>query len=63
MVEKVNGESLRTIRELTLFDMDEILPLYAAVGWTNYTDRPEMLKNAFEHSLLVLGAYLSLIHI
>ena len=57
MVEKVNGESLRTIRELTLFDMDEILPLYAAVGWTNYTDRPEMLKNALEHSLLVLGAY------
>ena len=57
MVDKVNGESPRTIRELTRFDMDEILPLYAAVGWTNYTDRPDMLKNALEHSLLVLGAY------
>ena len=32
MVDKVNGESLRTIRELTRFDMDEILPLYTAVG-------------------------------
>lgn len=46
-----------TLRELTAFDLGEILPLYAAVGWTNYTDRPEMLKNAFDHSLLVLGAY------
>lgn len=42
---------------LTKFDFDAILPLYAAVGWTNYTDRPEMLKNAFAGSLLVLGAY------
>ncbi len=46
-----------TLRELTEFDFQEILPLYAAVGWTNYTDRPEMLRQAFRHSLLVLGAY------
>lgn len=46
-----------TLCELTEFDFDEILPLYAAVGWTNYTDRPDMLKNAFAHSLVVLGAY------
>lgn len=45
------------LRELTEFDFREILPLYAAVGWTNYTDRPEMLRQAFRHSLLVLGAY------
>lgn len=46
-----------TLRQLTEFDFEEILPLYAAVGWTNYTDRPEMLKNAFARSLLVLGVY------
>lgn len=46
-----------TLRELTEFDFGEILPLYAAVGWTSYTDRPEMLRQAFRHSLLVMGAY------
>lgn len=46
-----------TLRELTAFDLGKILPLYTAVGWTNYTDRPEMLKNALHHSLLVLGAF------
>lgn len=45
------------IHELTGAGLNEVLPLYAAVGWTNYTDRPEMLRQAFEHSLLVLGAY------
>ena len=46
-----------TICELRAFDLDAILALYAGVGWTNYTDRPEMLKNAYENSLLTLGAY------
>lgn len=46
-----------TIRELTEFDFDTILKLYASVGWTNYTDNPEMLKKAYENSLLTLGAY------
>lgn len=46
-----------TIYELTGAGLNEVLPLYAAVGWTNYTDRPEMLRQAFEHSLLMLGAY------
>ena len=31
---------MTTLREMTEFDLREILPLYAAVGWTNYTDRP-----------------------
>ncbi len=44
------------IRELTSFD-GNILALYSAVGWKNYTEHPEMLKNAFGHSLLTLGAY------
>ena len=46
-----------TIRELTALDFDAILPLYAAVGWTNYTENPEMLRRAYENSLLILGAF------
>lgn len=48
---------MTTLREMTEFDLREILPLYAAVGWTNYTDWPEMLEKALRHSLWVLGAY------
>ena len=33
-----------TIHELTTFDFDTVLNLYSSVGWTNYTDKPEMLK-------------------
>ena len=33
-----------------------ILPLYEAVGWTNYTTNPTMLKNALEHSLFLISA-------
>ena len=46
-----------TICELTTFDLDTILNLYSSVGWTNYTDNPEMVKKAYENSLLTLGAY------
>lgn len=35
----------------------EMIPLYAAVGWTNYTASPEMLAEAYRNSLCVLGAY------
>ena len=45
------------IRELTTFELDVLLDLYNRVGWTNYTQRPEMLKKAYENSLLILGAY------
>lgn len=34
----------------------DILPLYTAVGWTNYTCNPAMLKNAYENSLCALAA-------
>ena len=37
--------------------LEEVLPLYEAVGWTNYTTKPEMLKAAFENSLHVLAAF------
>ena len=44
------------VREYTRINMEEILPLYAAVGWTNYTDRPDMLQAAYENSRLILAA-------
>ncbi len=36
---------------------EELLPLYDAVGWTNYTASPKMLEQAYRNSLYVLGAY------
>lgn len=46
-----------TIREYTEYREEEILRLYESVGWTNYTDSPDMLRNAYAHSLKTLGAY------
>lgn len=46
-----------TICEYKQYDETEILSLYEAVGWTAYTDRPEVLRRGFEHSLLTLAAY------
>ena len=45
------------IREYTEYDESEILALYGSVGWTAYTDRPEVLRKGFENSLLCLAAY------
>ena len=36
--------------------LEEVLPLYEAVGWTNYTTNPTMLQNALEHSLFLISA-------
>lgn len=45
------------IKSYTHFQLDEILNLYQSVGWSNYIERKEILKNAYENSLCVLGAY------
>ena len=45
-----------TITEYQTYRAEEILPLYAAVGWSNYTENPDMLRRAYENSLLVLAA-------
>lgn len=45
------------IKEYITYDETEILNLYTSVGWTAYTDHPEVLRNGFEHSLLTLAAY------
>ena len=45
-----------TITECQTYRAEEIFPLYAAVGWTNYTENPDMLRCAYENSLLTLAA-------
>ena len=45
------------IREYQTYNEEEILSLYASVGWTAYTDHPQVLRQGFAHSLLTLGAY------
>ena len=31
--------------------IDDVLHLYQAVGWTNYTNQPQMLEQSLSHSL------------
>ena len=35
----------------------EIVPLYKAVGWSNYYEHPEMIERAYDGSLCILAAY------
>ena len=37
--------------------LEGVMPLYEAVGWTNYTQKPEMLEEAYKNSLHILGAF------
>lgn len=37
--------------------LEGVMPLYEAVGWTNYTTKPEMLEAAFKNSLHIIGAF------
>lgn len=46
-----------SIKEYTTYNETEILNLYKSVGWTNYTNNPQMLKDAYANSLKTLGAY------
>lgn len=45
------------IKEYLSYQEEEILPLYASVGWTAYTENPAALRLGFAHSLLTLAAY------
>ena len=45
------------IKEYKIYNETEILRLYASVGWTAYTERPDVLRKGFENSLLILAAY------
>ena len=42
-----------TIRKQEIVRLEDILHLYQAVGWTNYTHQPQMLEKALSHSLVI----------
>lgn len=44
------------ISEYKSFRLEEIVNLYKSVGWTNYLERIDILQQAYENSLYVLGA-------
>ncbi|ESL04060.1 acetyltransferase, GNAT family [Catonella morbi ATCC 51271] len=45
------------LKEYAGYNEEEILGLYESLGWTNYTDNPALLKNAYLNSLKIYGAY------
>ena len=55
MTEKRVNQMIQYIENPAL-SLEEVLPLYEAVGWANYTQNPTMLKAAYKNSLHILGA-------
>ncbi len=53
----INRECYMEIREYKSYNEPEILRLYKSVGWTAYTDHPELLRKGFDNSMLSLAAY------
>lgn len=39
------------IKEYTKYNENDILSLYLSVGWTAYTEHPDVLRNGFANSL------------
>ena len=42
-----------TIRKQEIVKLEDVLHLYQAVSWTNYTNQPQMLEQALSHSLAI----------
>ena len=42
-----------TIKKQEFVKLEDILHLYQAVGWTNYTNQPQILEQALSHSLVI----------
>lgn len=42
-----------TIKKQEIVKLEDVLHLYQAVGWTNYTHQTEMLEQALSHSLVI----------
>ena len=42
-----------TFKKQDLVNINDVLHLYQAVGWTNYTHQPQMLEQALSHSLAI----------
>ena len=45
-----------TIKKQEIVKLEDVLHLYQAVGWSNYTYQPEMLEKALSHSLAIYVA-------
>ena len=45
------------ITKETSVSINDVLHLYQAVGWTNYTNQPQMLAQALSHSLATYLAH------
>ena len=45
-----------TIKKQEIVKLEDVLHLYQAVGWTNYTNQPQMLNQALSHSLAIYVA-------
>ncbi|MDU6316701.1 MAG: GNAT family N-acetyltransferase [Streptococcus mitis] len=45
-----------TIRKQEIVKLEDVLHLYQAAGWTNYTNQPQMLEQALSHSLVIYMA-------
>ena len=45
------------ITKETSVSLDDVLHLYQAVGWTNYTNQPQMLAQALTYSLAIYLAH------
>ena len=41
------------IRKQEVVKLEDVLHLYQAVGWTNYTNQPQMLEQALSQSLVI----------
>ena len=42
-----------TIKKQEIVKLEDVLHLYQAVGWTNYTHQPEILEQALSNSLVI----------
>ena len=42
-----------SVRKQEVVKLENVLHLYQAVGWTNYTHQPQMLEKALSHSLVI----------
>ena len=46
-----------SVRKQDVVKLEDVLHLYQAVGWTNYTNQPQMLEQALPPSLAVYLAF------
>ena len=46
-----------TIKKKEIVKLEAVLYLYQAVGWTNYTNQPQILEQALSHSLVIYLAF------